>query len=164
MAVTVSIMTAFYTFRMLGMTFFGKESKHVKEKEQRGQVHEVGPVMWVPFAILAVASIAVGVVGFAFEHQLHELFSAYLGNTFGIGVGEEGTSSEHGAGMPQSVNSQSQSESSQFLGLDPDGGYSISSIICDWRYTRVLGIHRKKDKSTNCFSKYFYESNLDVSI
>ena len=72
------------------MTFFGKESKHVKQIEERGSVHEVKPVMWVPFAILAVASIAVGVVGFAFEHQLHELFSAYLGNTFGIGVGGEG--------------------------------------------------------------------------
>ena len=71
------------------MTFFGKESKHVKQIEERGSVHEVKPVMWVPFAILAVASIAVGVVGFAFEHQLHELFSAYLGNTFGIGVGEK---------------------------------------------------------------------------
>src|SRR6188472_794052 len=51
MAVMVSIMTAFYTFRMLGMTFFGKESKHVKQIEERGSVHEVKPVMWVPFAI-----------------------------------------------------------------------------------------------------------------
>src|SRR6476659_6654616 len=119
MAVMVSIMTAFYTFRMLGMTFFGKESKHVKQIEERGSVHEVKPVMWVPFAILAVASIAVGVVGFAVEHQLHELFAAYLGNTFGIGVGEEGANSEHGAGIAQTATPQSQSESSQFLGLDP---------------------------------------------
>jgi NADH-quinone oxidoreductase subunit L len=40
--------------------------------------------MWVPFAILAVASIAVGLIGFTFEHQLHEMFTSYLTGTFGI--------------------------------------------------------------------------------
>ena len=81
----VSIMTAFYTFRMLGMTFFGNKSQSYQEtRNARHHVHEVSAVMWVPFAILAVASIAVGVIGFAFEHQLHEMFSSYLANTFGI--------------------------------------------------------------------------------
>jgi NADH-quinone oxidoreductase subunit L len=146
MAIMVSIMTAFYTFRMLGMTFFGKESKHVKQIEERGSVHEVKPVMWVPFAILAVASIAVGVVGFAFEHQLHELFSAYLGNTFGIGVGEEGTSSEHGAGIPQTATSQSQSETSQFLGLDPAAATaSVASFAIGGTLGYLVYIARKID-------------------
>jgi NADH-quinone oxidoreductase subunit L len=40
--------------------------------------------MWVPFAILAIASIAIGLIGFGFEQQLHEMFSAYLANSFGI--------------------------------------------------------------------------------
>ena len=146
MAVMVSIMTAFYTFRMLGMTFFGKESKHVKQIEERGSVHEVKPVMWVPFAILAVASIAVGVVGFAFEHQLHELFSAYLGNTFGIGVGGEGITSEQGAGIPQTSTSQSQSESSQFLGLDPAAATaSVASFAIGGTLGFLVYIARKID-------------------
>ncbi len=146
MAVMVSIMTAFYTFRMLGMTFFGKESKHVKQIEERGSVHEVKPVMWVPFAILAVASIAVGVVGFAFEHQLHELFSAYLGNTFGIGVGGEGITSEQGAGIPQTATSQSQSESSQFLGLDPAAATaSVASFAIGGTLGYLVYIARKID-------------------
>ena len=146
MAVMVSIMTAFYTFRMLGMTFFGKESKHVKQIEERGSVHEVKPVMWVPFAILAVASIAVGVVGFAFEHQLHELFSAYLGNTFGIGVGGEGITSEQGAGIPQTATSQSQSESSQFLGLDPAAATaSVASFAIGGTLGFLVYIARKID-------------------
>ena len=34
--------------------------------------------MWVPYAILAVASIAIGVIGFVFEAELHHLFSEYL--------------------------------------------------------------------------------------
>lgn len=83
-AVIVSFMTAFYTFRMLGMTFFGSESKFIKETESSHHVHEVGAVMWVPFAILAIASIAIGLIGFGFEQQLHEMFSAYLANSFGI--------------------------------------------------------------------------------
>jgi len=146
MAVMVSIMTAFYTFRMLGMTFFGKESKHVKQIEERGSVHEVKPVMWVPFAILAVASIAVGVVGFAFEHQLHELFSAYLANSFGIGVGEGGVNSEHVAGIPQTATSQSQSESSQFLGLDPAAATaSVASFAIGGTLGFLVYIARKID-------------------
>ncbi len=83
-AVIVSFMTAFYTFRMLGMTFFGDKSKFIQETESSHHVHEVGAVMWVPFAILAIASIAIGLIGFGFEHQLHEMFSAYLANSFGI--------------------------------------------------------------------------------
>ena len=83
-AVMVSFMTAFYTFRMLGMTFFGNKSKFIQETESRHHVHEVRPIMWVPFGILAITSIAVGLIGFGFEHQLHELFSSYLAGTFGI--------------------------------------------------------------------------------
>ena len=83
-AIMVSFMTAFYTFRMLGMTFFGNKSKFIQENESTHNVHEVKAVMWVPFAILAIASIAVGLIGFAFEHQLHEMFSLYLENSFGI--------------------------------------------------------------------------------
>jgi NADH-quinone oxidoreductase subunit L len=94
MAVVVAVMTAFYTFRMIGMAFFGKPSKHIEEMEQKGHhLHEVSPSMWVPFAILAVATIAVGVVGFVFEAQIHHMFSEYLAKSFGIQskeVGEEG--------------------------------------------------------------------------
>jgi NADH-quinone oxidoreductase subunit L len=119
-AVMVSIMTAFYTFRMLGMTFFGKESTHIKQSEEKGhRLHEVGPVMWVPFAILAVASIAIGLVGFLFEHELHELFSAYLANVFGIGMGEEQIMSQENANTDGSVEVPSETEPSGFLGLDP---------------------------------------------
>ena len=85
MAVVVAVMTAFYTFRMIGMAFFGKASKHIEEMEQSGHhVHEAGPSMLVPYAILAVASIAIGVVGFIFEAQIHALFTNYLAASFGI--------------------------------------------------------------------------------
>jgi len=90
-AVVVAIMTAFYTFRMVGMAFFGKKSKHLEEMEQQGHhIHEAGRSMLVPYAILAVASIAIGVVGFVFEAQIESLFAAYLSESFGIGEEEEG--------------------------------------------------------------------------
>jgi len=102
-AVMVSFMTAFYTFRMLGMTFFGDKSEFIQKSESSHQVHEVRAVMWVPFAILAVASIAVGLIGFVFEDQLTEMFSAYLANSFGIhstvSVGHE-IQSKGGSGAP----------------------------------------------------------------
>ena len=92
MAVVVAVMTAFYTFRMVGMAFFGKKSKHIEDMEQQGHhVHEAGKSMLVPYAILAIASIAIGVVGFVFEAQIHHLFAGYLEESFGIHGEEEHT-------------------------------------------------------------------------
>jgi NADH-quinone oxidoreductase subunit L len=109
-AVIVSFMTAFYTFRMLGMTFFGSESKFIQETESSHHVHEVGAVMWVPFAILAIASIAIGLIGFGFEQQLHEMFSAYLANSFGI---------QSPVSVAQEIQSKGGSEFLSIAGLNP---------------------------------------------
>jgi NADH-quinone oxidoreductase subunit L len=97
MAVVVAVMTAFYTFRMIGMSFFGKKSRHLEEMEKKGHhLHDVTASMWVPFGILAVASIAIGLVGFIFEAQIHHLFSEYLAESFGIhGEEEEGGPAIH---------------------------------------------------------------------
>ena len=90
LAVVVAAMTAFYTFRMIGMAFFGKPSPHIQEMQQQGhQLHEVTPRMWVPFAVLAVATIAIGVVGFAFESQIHTVLGAYLFHSFSITEGSD---------------------------------------------------------------------------
>ena len=89
-AVVVAVMTAFYTFRMLGMAFFGKKSRHIEEMEHRGHhVHDAGPRMWVPYGILAIASIAIGVVGFVFEADLEHILGEYLAESFGIQGVEE---------------------------------------------------------------------------
>jgi NADH-quinone oxidoreductase subunit L len=89
-AVVVAVMTAFYTFRMLGMAFFGKKSRHIEEMEHMGHhVHDAGPRMWVPYGILAIASIAIGLIGFVFEADLHQLLGGYLAESFGIQGGEE---------------------------------------------------------------------------
>jgi NADH-quinone oxidoreductase subunit L len=111
-AFMVAIMTAFYTFRMVGMVFFGTKSKHIQAIEQssshtsqsvsyvssepsddhhnlkqdtKPKIHEVTPIMWVPFAILAISTILIGLVGFIFEEEIHSIMASYLFSSFGIG-------------------------------------------------------------------------------
>jgi len=84
-AVITAVITAFYTTRMIGLVFFGNKSKHIEELEKEGHhIHEASASMWIPYGILAVLTIGVGVVGLGFEHQIHDLFVNYLGSTFGI--------------------------------------------------------------------------------
>ncbi len=54
------LLTGFYTMRMLGMTFTGTASHHVEELEEH--VHEARLVMLVPYLLLALASVAIGLL------------------------------------------------------------------------------------------------------
>ena len=125
LAVIVAVLTAFYTFRMVGLTFFGKPSKNIVELEAKGhRVHEVDRIMWMPFAILAVASIAIGLVGFAFEGQIHNLFAYYLSNTFGIVDGKIMSSSptlSKSTSQSSNINNNgiSEGKNTGFLNLNP---------------------------------------------
>ena len=142
-AIMVSFMTAFYTFRMLGMTFFGNKSKFIQENESNHHVHEVGAIMWVPFAILAIASIAVGLIGFAFEHQLHEMFSLYLENSFGI----------HTASLAaHDVLPQASSGFEAFEGLNP---IAVTASVAAFALGAILGglVYMKKVISPEIVSK-----------
>ena len=138
-AIMVSFMTAFYTFRMLGMTFFGNKSKFIQENESTHNVHEVKAVMWVPFAILAIASIAVGLIGFAFEHQLHEMFSLYLENSFGIHTAHD-------------VLPQASSGFGPFEGLNP---IAVTASVGAFALGAILGglVYMKKIISPEIVSK-----------
>jgi NADH-quinone oxidoreductase subunit L len=130
-AVIVAIMTAFYTFRMIGMSFFGNESKHLKQIENSGHhLHEVSASLWVPFAILAVATISIGIVGFVFEAEIHSLLGGYLLHSFGIGEEEEHASE----GSNAEIQILPQGEKT-FFGLNPIaaaasiGAFTIGSVL-----------------------------------
>ena len=129
-AVIVAIMTAFYTFRMIGMSFFGNESKHLKQIEHSGHhLHEVSASLWVPFAILAVATISIGIVGFVFEAEIHSLLGGYLLHSFGIGEEEHA-----GEGSNAEIQILPQGEKT-FFGLNPIaaaasiGAFTIGSVL-----------------------------------
>ena len=128
--VIVAIMTAFYTFRMIGMSFFGNESKHLKQIENSGHhLHEVSASLWVPFAILAVATISIGIVGFVFEAEIHSLLGGYLLHSFGIGEEEHA-----GEGSNAEIQILPQGEKT-FFGLNPIaaaasiGAFTIGSVL-----------------------------------
>ena len=57
--IVVAMMTAFYMFRLIGMTFWG-ESRVAKDVEPR--IHESPPTMTIPLWLLAIPSVVLGIV------------------------------------------------------------------------------------------------------
>ena len=103
-AVVTAVITAFYTTRMIGMVFFGPKSPHIQKMESRGEhVHEAPLSMWVPYGILAALTIGIGVMGLAFEAELHHLFEEYLDHSFGIHA-EYSSTGEELTGILEGVN------------------------------------------------------------
>jgi NADH-quinone oxidoreductase subunit L len=57
-------LTFLYSLKVMGLVFLGPTSNHVKRLEEKGhQVHEAPGLMWVPYLILAVATVLIGVAG-----------------------------------------------------------------------------------------------------
>lgn len=84
-AVLTAVITAFYTTRMIGMVFFGNKSKYIEHMESEGHhIHEAPMSMWIPYGILAVLTIGIGVIGLTAEEGIRELFTEYLDESFGI--------------------------------------------------------------------------------
>jgi len=84
-AVITAVITAFYTVRMMGLVFFGNKSKHIEKMEEEGHhIHEAPLSMWIPYGILAVLTIGIGLVGLSAEEGLHHTFVDFLENSYGI--------------------------------------------------------------------------------
>jgi NADH-quinone oxidoreductase subunit L len=84
-------LTAFYSFRMLGIIFFGGKSQKLESLEQAGHhVHEPGPLMWVPYSLLAVATVLIGLVALVgqvfpplnIEASLESAAASYVSSLF----------------------------------------------------------------------------------
>ncbi|MBI5042311.1 MAG: NADH-quinone oxidoreductase subunit L, partial [Nitrospirae bacterium] len=75
--ISTALLTAFYMFRLIFMTFHGKSrvDKHVAE-----HLHESPAVMTYPLIILAVLSIIAGFIGYPPEHGfIHKLLGPAVG-------------------------------------------------------------------------------------
>ncbi|MCD6483615.1 MAG: NADH-quinone oxidoreductase subunit L [Candidatus Odinarchaeota archaeon] len=71
-AAITAIFTVFYSFRMIGLVFFGKPSEYLEAREHEGKyVHEAPPVMTIPVGILAAVTLVLGFL----EPLLSEFFS-----------------------------------------------------------------------------------------
>ncbi|RLE73477.1 MAG: NADH-quinone oxidoreductase subunit L [Thermoprotei archaeon] len=91
--VVTAALTAFYSIRMIGLTFFGHESNHIKELEKEGRhVHEAPFIMLVPIAVLVLGTVAFGISGLFtknfLEHTFHEYLSEYIQAHASEGHGE----------------------------------------------------------------------------
>jgi NADH-quinone oxidoreductase subunit L len=84
-------LTAFYSFRMLGLVFFGKRSARLVKVEEAGHhVHEPSPLMWVPYVLLAGITVLLGLtalVGYAvpglnIEASLESASTSYIQGLF----------------------------------------------------------------------------------
>ena len=92
-AVVTAVMTAFYTFRMIGMVFFGKPSTHLKKLSKTGNhINDPSRIMLIPYGILAIITLAIGLSGPLFEGFLTESLANHLEYSFHIAVSEHGFS------------------------------------------------------------------------
>ena len=86
--ITVSI-TAFYSVRIMGLVFHkGDDEIHPDKKvvkhENHDKEHHVGEpsyIMWLPYGVLAVLTIVLGVVGPWFSGFLEHTFESYFEST-----------------------------------------------------------------------------------
>ena len=70
---------------MIGMVFFGKKSKHIEKMEEEGHhIHEASISMWVPYGILAVLTIGIGLLDYLQKKDYIIYFEEYLEHSFGI--------------------------------------------------------------------------------
>ncbi len=73
-------LTVFYTFRMIAKIFYGEKSQSLKKLEAEGKhTREAPPVMWVPYILLAAATLAIGLVGPIFGQALETFLAGSEG-------------------------------------------------------------------------------------
>lgn len=57
-------LTILYSLKVIGLVFYASPSEHIRKMEEQGHhVHEAPRTMWIPYAILAVATVLIGLAG-----------------------------------------------------------------------------------------------------
>jgi NADH-quinone oxidoreductase subunit L len=57
-------LTFLYSLKVIGLVFYAPKSEHIKKLEEEGHgVHEAPALMWVPYVILAIGTVAIGLAG-----------------------------------------------------------------------------------------------------
>ena len=71
-------LTFLYSLKVIGMVFMAPKSEYVKKLEEEGHhVHEAPALMWVPYLLLALATVAIGLAG----PYVEAFFAQSLANT-----------------------------------------------------------------------------------
>ncbi|HID16838.1 TPA: NADH-quinone oxidoreductase subunit L, partial [Candidatus Bathyarchaeota archaeon] len=61
LAIVTAGLTAFYSTRLIFVAFCREESKHLEEVKRELGVHEAHPIMLVPYSLLALIPLAIGI-------------------------------------------------------------------------------------------------------
>jgi NADH-quinone oxidoreductase subunit L len=65
-------LTFLYSLKVIGLVFYAPKSEHVRKLEEEGhQIHEAPALMWIPYVILAVGTVAIGLMGPYVEAFFH---------------------------------------------------------------------------------------------
>jgi NADH-quinone oxidoreductase subunit L len=57
-------LTFLYSLKVIGMVFYAPKSRNIEKLESEGHhIHEAPALMWVPYALLAIGTIAIGLMG-----------------------------------------------------------------------------------------------------
>jgi NADH-quinone oxidoreductase subunit L len=71
-------LTFLYSLKVVGLVFLGPKSEHVKKLEEEGHhLHEAPKLMWIPYLIMAVATVLIGLAG----PYVESFFTNALANT-----------------------------------------------------------------------------------
>ncbi len=90
--VVTAFLTTFYTIRMISLTFLGKKSSFIVEREREGRhLHESPKIMLIPIAILVTGTLVLGVTGFYIKDLLEEIFHETMLPIHSYGKGETNT-------------------------------------------------------------------------
>jgi len=69
-------LTFLYSLKVIGLVFLAPPSAHVRKLEEEGHhVHEAPALMWVPYLILTIGTIAIGLAGPFIESMLSHAFA-----------------------------------------------------------------------------------------
>lgn len=87
-AAVTAAFTIIYSLKILGWVFLGPKSAHVKKLEQEGtRIHEVPPIMYAPYVVLAIVTILIGIIGPLIEPAL----ASFLERSFALVASNSGT-------------------------------------------------------------------------
>ena len=70
-------LTFLYSLKVIGLAFVAPKSEHIKRLEGEGHhVHEAPALMWAPYVILAIATVAIGLAGPLVESAINHALAA----------------------------------------------------------------------------------------
>jgi NADH-quinone oxidoreductase subunit L len=96
LALATAFITGFYTIRMLGITLAGKPSKHVEDLTEEGKhPHEAGLTVLVPYLLLAIGSLGLGVAYPVYSGPL----TAYIASSFSTTIYKLPASTSSASGL-----------------------------------------------------------------